>query len=110
VVSRFEHVGRVSGMIDAADDGSPGDLADYRPTYRTCACGCGQSVRGRRYIDDAHRRAARNRRRRQPVVRQCACGCGETVRRGRGAVYVNDAHRERARKRRQRAGTTRKEG
>jgi hypothetical protein len=74
------HVGRVSGMIDADDDGL-GDLAARRPVY-----------------DDGIRLVAR-----QEELPLCECGCGlAVVRMRKGAKYRNAKHRERAKKRRQR--------
>ena len=70
VAGDVRHVGRVSGVIDAADDGQPGDLTEYRPSYRDqiCVCGCGESFAPRRadqrYANDAHRERAKKRRQR----------------------------------------------
>lgn len=81
-----QHVGRVSGMIDA-DNEVLGDLPARRPVY-------GDGLR--------------------PVAGQdehplCACGCGlSVVRTRKGAKYRNAQHRERAKKRRQRETTKRK--
>jgi hypothetical protein len=75
------HVGRASGVLDAVDDGAPGDLADYQPRYRverSCACGCGESFTPRRadqrFASDAHRDRARKRRQR---ARPCQEGVND---------------------------------
>lgn len=81
-----QHVGRVSGMIDADEEGL-GDLRARRPVY-------GDDIR--------------------PVAGQgelplCGCGCGlSVVQLGKGAKYRNTQHRERAKKRRQRDAALRK--
>jgi hypothetical protein len=103
--ARVRRVGRVSGVLDANDDGRPGDLATFRPSYRLCACGCGVSLDragGARYIDAEHRREARNRRRRQTTstVPVCACGCRTPLPPGRkDRRFVSDAHRKAAARR-----------
>jgi hypothetical protein len=122
------YVGRVSGLLDAADDGQPGDLSGYRPAYRD-ADGLGLAQQAARELGKRRfarvtglplkvaERAALGR----PIAARsvaralhalpgedsylaCACGCGQPVRRGRGARYVDATHRERAKKRRQRTG------
>lgn len=103
---RLRRVGRVSGVLDAADDGEPGDPSDYRPTYRRCACGCGTPLsrgRGARYLDDEHRRQARSRRRRKPADPEPRCPVDGELLAGDGETYCSPRCRETARKRRQRA-------
>lgn len=98
---RLRPVGRVSGVLDAFDEGRPGELSDYRPGYRRCACGCGAPLdpgSTSRYVDDDHRRAARNARRRWPeTARHCECGCGAALAAGRrDRRFHSDAHRKAA--------------
>jgi hypothetical protein len=118
------YVGRASGVLDAAEDGAPGELDRYRPVYadaerlsmvhdraaelgpRAFARLTGLPLKVAERAALGRAIAARNVARALRALRiddgtrPCACGCGEPVLRGRTA-YV-DGHRERAKKRRQR--------
>jgi hypothetical protein len=121
------HVGRDSPLIDAWEDGLPGDVrkrrvaysdADRLATVAKWAKALGPRAFARRTglpLKVAERAALE-----RPISRanaskalralrvpgstedRCACGCGQAVLRGRGAQYVDDTHRQRARVRRQR--------
>lgn len=98
----IRRVGRVSGMLDAYNEGRPGTLTSYTPKYRKCECGCGHPVRrthGARYKDETHRQAAtRDKRRPDVPAKRCACGCGQAISSGRrDRRYISDAHRKRLR-------------
>ncbi|HVB27382.1 MAG TPA: hypothetical protein VNE21_05670, partial [Mycobacteriales bacterium] len=129
--TRIRHRGRVSGVIDASDDGLPGDLAARRPVYdepdllatvHAHARTLGPAAFARRTdlpLSVAKRAAGGRPISKRNVLRavralaadpeqgpSCGCGCGQPVDRRLGAIYVNDTHRARAKKRRQRATPT----
>jgi hypothetical protein len=120
-------VGRDSPMIDAQEDGLPGDPRQRRVVYAEAdrldtvtswakALGparfsrrtglslkvakriaAGQSI-GQRHLAQA----LLTLRVEDATTNGCACGCGQPVLRGRGARYVDDSHRQGARVQRQR--------
>jgi hypothetical protein len=120
-------VGRDSPMIDAHDDGLPGDRrqrsvvyteADRLDTVTRWAKALGprafarrtglplkvaeRAALGRPISRSNFAKALRALRVDDGTANRCACGCGQPVLRGRGARYVDDSHRQQARVERQR--------
>jgi hypothetical protein len=119
-------VGRDSPMIDAQEDGLPGDPRQRRIVYaeadrldtvtrwakalgpRAFARRSGLPLKvaeraalGRPISSSNVTKAVRALRLDDGTGNRCACGCGQPVLRGRGARYVDDSHRDRARVERQ---------
>jgi hypothetical protein len=128
--SNIRFVGRASGVLDAAGDGSPGGLDSYRPVYddadrlgmiyryarevgpqrfarltgialRVCErAAAGQPISPRNVAK------ALPAMERSEVSRKCACCDEEFVPRRSDQRFLDRRHRERAKKRRQRKVTT----